>query len=134
VKKTVHVSCAIIIEKGKILIAKRPKGKEMAGKWEFPGGKIESYESAEQCLIREISEELNINISISDALKSVQHEYENFKITLFPFIAVIESGLITAIEHESIVFCKPEELSTYDLSAGDLLIIPQIDSLFQKSE
>jgi 8-oxo-dGTP diphosphatase len=132
VRKLVHVSCAVIINEGKILIAQRPNGKEMSGKWEFPGGKIEKDESAEHCLIREISEELNIKISISHALEAVKFEYESFKIILYPFIAVIENGIIAAKEHESIIFCKPNELSAYDFLAADLLIFPQIDSHFKR--
>ena len=105
---------------------------DLPGCWEFPVGKIEKDESAEHCLIREISEELNIKISISHALEAVKFEYESFKIILYPFIAVIENGIIAAKEHESIIFCKPNELSAYDFLAADLLIFPQIDSHFKR--
>lgn len=106
----------------------------MAGKWEFPGGKIEKNESAELCLIREISEEHNIKIAISKALEPVQYEYESFNIFLFPFIAVIENGIIEANAHESIVFCEPTELRQYDFLAADLLIFPEIESYINKAQ
>ncbi|EAX47152.1 NUDIX hydrolase [Thermosinus carboxydivorans Nor1] len=61
-----EVTAAIIINDGKVLIAQRAENQKLAGKWEFPGGKIESGETPEECLIREINEELGINIEVND--------------------------------------------------------------------
>ncbi|WP_332914414.1 (deoxy)nucleoside triphosphate pyrophosphohydrolase [Algoriphagus boritolerans] len=86
---------------GKVLAAKRSESMDLPGKWEFPGGKIEGGESPEECLIREIQEELAVRIKIIQALSPVEFSYTPGKIIrLIPFTATLESFDFHLLEHE----------------------------------
>lgn len=95
-------------------------------KWEFPGGKFEEGERLEDCLIREIQEELIILIRIDGALEKVVHHYYNFCITLYPFLCTIKEGTINLEEHEQYKWILQEKFSQYDLKAADLTILNQL--------
>lgn len=103
--KTIPVTCAIIFHRGKVLAAKRSESMDLPGKWEFPGGKIEGGESPEECLIREIQEELAVRIKIIQALSPVEFSYTPGKIIrLIPFTATLESFDFHLLEHEKKLF------------------------------
>src|SRR5690606_22321373 len=106
----IHVSCAIIQHKGKILICQRSAEMKLPLKWEFPGGKIEQGESKEACLVREIKEELDIEITVQTELQMVSYEYDDFSICLYPFLASLVSGEPKAIEHAQLRWVSSEEL------------------------
>jgi len=91
------VCCALIKNENKFLITQRLDNSRMPGKWEFPGGKIEAGESPENCIIREIKEELNIEIDLVEGMLSIHHAYPEFEIELIPFL------------------CKIQDLSTFQL-------------------
>ena len=84
---------------GKLLVAQRSPGKDLALKWEFPGGKLEPGESGAEALVREIHEELAIAISVRRTLPEVTHDYERFAVTLVPYVCAIEYGEIITREH-----------------------------------
>lgn len=92
-------------------------------KWEFPGGKIRPDEKAEECLHREIFEELGIQISISTSLKPATHDYPTFTITLYPFICSIIAGTMKLHEHAAVTWLAPEELSILDWAEADLPVL-----------
>jgi 8-oxo-dGTP diphosphatase len=92
-------------------------------KWEFPGGKINDGESPQECLRREIVEELGVRISVGRLLPSHTHDYAVFTVTLHPFICAIESGQITPHEHAAIVWLTPEELPSLDWAEADLPVM-----------
>lgn len=117
--KPIAVSCALIIHNGKVLAAQRNKRGSNAGKWEFPGGKIEKGESAEQCLAREIEEELSITVTILKRLPPLTHRYEDKTITLYPFICRYPGNAITPNEHEALRWLSPQEDISLDWSAAD---------------
>ncbi|WP_223583041.1 (deoxy)nucleoside triphosphate pyrophosphohydrolase [Sphingobacterium sp. GVS05A] len=94
-----QVTCAIIQHANKILICQRSASMKLPLKWEFPGGKIETGESKEECLHREIKEELHIDINIHSALTMVEHHYADFSLQLYPFVCSLESGEVKALEH-----------------------------------
>jgi len=120
------VTCAVIIRNGLILITQRGAGMDRAGKWEFPGGKIVEGESSEECIVREIKEELNIDISVTDWLKPVKYFYPDISIQLIPCTAEITGGTINLIEHSKYEWVKTENLLTYDLSFADVAVAEQI--------
>lgn len=91
-----QVTCAIIEHNNKVLICQRSATMKLPMKWEFPGGKIESKED---CLQREIKEELSMIITIDRALMPVEHQYPDFCICLYPFICKWESGKVLPTEH-----------------------------------
>jgi len=92
-------------------------------KWEFPGGKIEPGESPEECLKRELVEELGVHVRVKQRLPAGVHHYPTFAVTLHPFICVIESGEIVLHEHAAVTWLPPDELLTLDWPEADLPVI-----------
>ena len=119
----IHVACAIIERDGLILAAQRKEGMRLALKWEFPGGKIDLGESPEECLKRELIEEMGIHISIDRPLDPVTHQYSFFTVTLYPFLCTILSGDITLHEHAAMKWLPPEELLSLDWAEADIPLI-----------
>jgi 8-oxo-dGTP diphosphatase len=122
-KKHLHVTCAIIEREGLILAAQRSASMSLPLKWEFPGGKIDYGESPEECLRREIVEEMGIQVSVGKSLSATTHNYPTFSVTLHPFVCSIESGEIVLHEHAAIVWLPPEELHSLDWADADLPVI-----------
>jgi len=117
----IPVVCALIERDGLMLMAQRPPHKHLGLKWEFPGGKIESGESAEAALHREIREELGCTIDILHALPRTTHAYEKITIEMIPFIARLAEGSAEPHPHEHVAlrWITPAELPTLDLPAAD---------------
>jgi 8-oxo-dGTP diphosphatase len=121
---TIRVTCAIIYDNGKILVAQRAENMDLPLKWEFPGGKIEENESAKACLIREIKEELNIEIEVKRAFKSNCHSYkEGREIELIPFLCGYISGHLVIREHRKILWVEPKNLTKLDWADADVPIV-----------
>ncbi len=119
----IHVTCAIIRRSGRILAARRSAAMAMPLKWEFPGGKIHPGESAEDCLRRELLEELGIVASVGRALPASTHRYPAFTITLYPFLCAVESGELVPREHEQIAWLNPGDLPRLDWAEADRPIV-----------
>ena len=120
----IEVTCALIVDQqGRVLAAQRGILKELAGKWEFPGGKIEPGETTEQCLLREIREELDVQVRVHKALPVVVHHYARGTIKLLPFICSLEEGTITLREHTAARWLLPEELPALDWAPADLPVL-----------
>lgn len=124
----IHVCCAVIIDAfGKILVCRRKQYAERGGKWEFPGGKIESGESREDCLRREIMEELGVEIRIGIPLIEVHHAYPDKDIILCPFICRLEDNFpIRLIGHDSALWVEKSMLADLDWSEADLGVVNQL--------
>jgi 8-oxo-dGTP diphosphatase len=119
-KKVIRVTCAIIERNGKILAAQRSERMGQPLKWEFPGGKVENDEEVEDCISREIKEELEVDISVVKRLRSHVHSYENMTIELIPFICNILSGEIVCKEHKEIVWGNPVDMEKLDWAGADI--------------
>ncbi len=124
-KKT-DVACAIIRKDERILVTQRGSQSHRPGKWEFPGGKLEKDETADQCIIREIREELDINIRVIRWLPSTEHNYPDIRIRLIPCIAEIISGTVKAKEHSDIRWVNKNELMSFDWSPADIPVVEKI--------
>jgi 8-oxo-dGTP diphosphatase len=122
-QKHIHVTCAIIERDGLVLAARRSAEMAMPLKWEFPGGKIDPGESPEECLRRELIEELGIYASVGKNLPASTHRYPSFTVTLHPFVCRIEAGEITLHEHAAIAWLLPECLHELDWAEADLPVI-----------
>ena len=92
-------------------------------KWEFPGGKIESGETAEECLIRELHEELGVSVLIDSALTPATHSYPDFTVTLYPFTCRLTGGTVTMYEHHALKWVEPRQMPGLDWAAADLPVI-----------
>ena len=119
-------ACALLDGDGRVLIAKRPKGKSMAGLWEFPGGKFKQNESSEHCLHREINEELGVTIHIDEKLMVIKHSYTRFRVTLHVFLCRIRSGQISPSQCDEWGWVKTEELDNYPFPASNVKIIKNL--------
>lgn len=120
----IEVTCSIIEHNNKILVTQRSEKMALPLKWEFPGGKIEKDETAEACLIREILEELHINIKIKRQLNSNTHQYSETKIIkLIPFICELVSGDIQLTEHANFLWLSKNELVNLDWAEADVPIL-----------
>jgi 8-oxo-dGTP diphosphatase len=124
-KSAMQVACAIIEYNGKILAVQRGERQSLPLKWEFPGGKIHQGESPEACVVREVSEELNMQIAVIRPLSLVNYDYPDFSVTLHPFICTIVSGNIILRDHKAMLWLLPHELQTLDLVTADFPIIKE---------
>ena len=92
-------------------------------KWEFPGGKVKSGESLEDCLRRELDEELSVDVIITRPLPTTNYDYPSFTVSLYPFICSIISGDIKLQEHAAVTWLLPEELYGLDWAEADLPVL-----------
>jgi 8-oxo-dGTP diphosphatase len=122
-KPHIHVACAVIELDGMIMAAQRSETMSMPLKWEFPGGKLESGETPEACLVREVREELAVGISLDRSLPVTTHSYETFTVTLYPFVCTPDDSVMTLHEHRAVAWMEPEQMSALDWAEADLPII-----------
>lgn len=119
----IEVSCAIIEADGLVLIAQRSVSMSMPLKWEFPGGKFHAGESPDECLRRELMEELSIEVEVLVPLPPASHDYPDFSITLYPFICKVLSGEMHLHEHSAIRWVLPDDLCRVDLAEADMPVV-----------
>ena len=124
-----HVTAGLIWREGKILITKRPEGSHLAGFWEFPGGKQEAGESLEQCLEREIREELGLVIKATELLFEVDHEYDMKSISLHLFRCSRLTGEPRALGCPEMRWVNAQDLDQYKFPPPDVQMIPFITKL-----
>lgn len=117
--KEIKVVAAIIQKENKILATKRGYG-EFINMWEFPGGKIESGETKEQALVREIKEELNIEINVDKFVLDIEYQYPNFYLFMSCFMCSIKEGSIELLEHNDGKWITKEELNTLNWLPADI--------------
>lgn len=121
------VTAAVIERNGHILIAKRKQGKRHVGNWEFPGGTLEEGETYEQCLKRELQEELAIISEIGDLICSSEYNYTpDWTVRLLVYRATVVSGTFSLNDHDEIRWVKPEDLVHYDFPEADKPIVKKL--------
>ncbi len=125
-KPTVLVVAAALIDAdGRVLICQRPAGKQLAGLWEFPGGKVEPGETPEECIIRELKEELDIDVKAACLSPFVfaSHSYDSFHLLMPLFLLRRWDGVVTAKEHEALAWVKPQQLQDYPMPPADAPLV-----------
>ncbi|GFR34359.1 (deoxy)nucleoside triphosphate pyrophosphohydrolase [Thermobrachium celere] len=120
------VTAAIIENEGKILITQRKKEKHGGLLWEFPGGKLEEGEDPKECIVREIKEELNIEIEVVDIFDVVFHRYTEFNMLMLVYRCRLLGGEITAKEVEDFRWVIPLELNEYNFLEADVGVVEKI--------
>lgn len=126
--KTIEVVAAIIKREDEIFITRRATG-EFADMWEFPGGKIESGESREEALIREIKEELELDINITEYLTTVEYDYPNFHLIMHCFISEIEGGELSLNAHNDAKWISFNELDNQKWVPADILVVDALKEM-----
>lgn len=122
---------ALVDADGRVLIARRPEGKPMAGLWEFPGGKVEAGERPETALLRELKEELGIDVSEAclAPLTFASHAYSDFHLLMPLYVCRRWQGMVTAREKQELAWVKPLKLRDYPMPPADVPLIPHLIDL-----
>ena len=125
-KPLTRVTAAIMANDGKLFVARRPAGDPLAGKWEFPGGKIQGLEPPEACLVREMREEFNIEVAVAERVGVNVFHYPHISVELLAYRTMWQSGEITLRAHDAFAWVGIRELGRYDFSPADM---PFVDKL-----
>lgn len=131
VKTLLVVAVALVDPDGRVLLARRPEGKAMAGLWEFPGGKVDPGERPEQALIRELKEELGIDTEASclAPLSFASHSYDDFHLLMPLWVCRKWKGIAQPREGQTLKWVRPGNLRDYPMPAADLPLIPVLQDL-----
>jgi 8-oxo-dGTP diphosphatase len=123
---------ALIDADGRVLLAQRPEGKSMAGLWEFPGGKVEAGESPEATLIRELDEELGIEVKEAclAPLTFASHRYEDFHLLMPLYVCRRWTGNVRGREGQALKWVRPQRLREFPMPPADEPLIPHLIDLF----
>lgn len=138
--KTLLVAAAALInENDEVLLAQRPKGKRLAGKWEFPGGKVEKDESPEEALIRELREELGIEVLAEDLepfwfLSHDYHKEFGFHMLMPVYLCRVWRGEPKALEHDSILWEYPHAMDELDMIEADAELVERLTDYINQSQ
>ena len=115
------VACALINEYGKVLINERPVGKDYPGYWEFPGGKVDKGETPEEAIIRELKEEINIDVTGSclAPLSFTEKQYDNYYVVVLLYVCRRWNGHIMPMEDQELAWVNPKEIDNFNLLPAD---------------
>ena len=131
IKTVLVAACALIDSDGRVLLARRPPGKSMAGLWEFPGGKVEPGERPEETLIRELKEELGITVKEAclAPLTFASHGYAEFHLLMPLYICRRWEGAATALEGQVLAWVRPSRLRDYPMPPADEPLVSHLLTL-----
>jgi 8-oxo-dGTP diphosphatase len=135
-KTLLVVAAAIVNDKNEVLLAQRPVGKRLAGKWEFPGGKVEADESPEHALAREIKEEIGIEVAPSnmEPFWFLSHDYEkdfNFHLLMPVYVIRKWKGECKALEHAAIAWKHPGKMHELDMIEADAELVERLAQMIR---
>jgi 8-oxo-dGTP diphosphatase len=131
VKLVLVAACALVDADGRVLLARRPAGRAMAGLWEFPGGKVEAGERPEQTVIRELREELGISVTEAclAPLTFASHGYPDFHLLMPLYMCRRWAGAVTPREGQELAWVRPNHLRAYDMPPADVPLISHLAAL-----
>jgi 8-oxo-dGTP diphosphatase len=131
VRLVLVVAVALVDADGRVLIAQRPPGKAMAGLWEFPGGKLEPGERPEDSLIRELAEELDIEVKAAclSPLTFASHAYQDFHLLMPLYVCRRWTGIVRGREGQTLAWVRPRDLRSYPMPVADEPLIPHLIDL-----
>ena len=120
------VTAAILIQEDKVFIGQRKPGKQFAHLWEFPGGKLESWETPQECLTREMKEEFGIEVTVREFFGKSLYNYENGNIRLLAYAADWTSGEMTPIDHQDCRWVSIDDLANYESVPADIPFVEKL--------
>lgn len=124
--KVVQVSAGIVLDGSKVLLTRRAPEENFAGRWEFPGGKLEFGETPQVCLARELKEELDIDVAVGGFCTEVLHHYETISVRLLAYYCTILSGQLSMSVHDQYAWIPINELLNYPLLPADVPIAKKV--------
>ena len=125
-RQSVEVSAGLIFHNGRLLITQRYAGAHLGGLWEFPGGKREAGETFEQCLARELREELGVEVSVGRVLESITHEYPEKTVHLKFFLCRLRAGEPQPLGCPAFKWVSQGELKNHDFPAADARLLKKL--------
>jgi len=119
-------ACALVDSDGRVLLTQRPEGKQLAGLWEFPGGKVEPGETPEETLIRELQEEIGITTKVAclAPLTFASHTYEYFHLLMPLYVCRRYEGIARGLEGQALKWVRPKDMRDYPMPPADEPLIP----------
>ena len=127
-RQFIEVSAALIFRDGQLLITQRHAASHLGGLWEFPGGKREAGETFEQCLVREIREELGVAISVGELFEEVRHDYPEKSVHLKFFICQLISGEPQPLDCAAVKWIEKSGLDAHEFPAADAQLLVRLKS------
>ena len=125
-EKVILVTAGLVFHRGKLLITRRPAGTHLAGMWEFPGGKQDPGETLEECLARELREELGIEVEVHELLEECVHRYPEKTVKLHFFRCTLKQGEPRAIECAELAWVTADELDQYAFPPPDHTLLESL--------
>jgi len=125
-RKSIEVSAALIFHQGKLLITQRRAGSHLGGLWEFPGGKREAGETFEECLVREIREELGVEIAVGELFEEVRHDYPEKSVHLKFFLCRLMAGEPQALDCAAVKWVDQTGLGAHEFPAADARLLERL--------
>jgi len=125
-RQVIEVAAGLVFHNGKLLITQRQADAHLGGLWEFPGGKRKPHETFEQCLVRELREELGIEVSVGEMLEQVTHDYPEKTVHLKFFICHLKRGEPQPLGCPTFKWIGPEELEEHDFPAADTRLLAKL--------
>jgi 8-oxo-dGTP diphosphatase len=128
-RKIILVAAVALVDAdGRVLIAERPPGKSMAGLWEFPGGKVDAGETPERALVRELKEELGIDVTESclGAFTFASHGYPDFHLLMPLYLCRKWKGTVAARHHSALKWVRPDKLADYEMPPADKPLVAML--------
>jgi len=122
----IHVACALLLKEKNVFAAKRGASQRLAGFWELPGGKIKDQESPSACVVRELKEELDMDVLPDECLDVVVHEYDDLKVSLYPIRCTLQSNGYKLREHSEAGWFSWEQASELMWAPADIPIIKKL--------
>ena len=122
----IQVAAALLSKEGKYLLCQRPQSGSFPLKWEFPGGKLEKDETPQQCVVREVREELDLDIRVTRLFDTTTYDYQPGCVKLYFFFAEIMGGELNLKVHDQVAWLTPEEILKYDLLAADVASVNKL--------
>ena len=124
--KTIEVSAGLIFRDGKLLITQRHADAHLGGLWEFPGGKREADETFEQCLVRELREELGVEVSVGELVEELTHDYAEKSVRLKFFVCKLLSGEPQPLDCAAVKWVSRDELAAHEFPAADARLLEKL--------